>query len=204
MKHLIAPDEMIEVAASYALGALSQQEARAFEDHLAEGCRACKAELESFEATLVALAFAEEAGAPSVRVRDELLSRFRGETSADDGPPAEPWSDAHNFISIRGSEGRWRKAAEGVSVKQLYVDSASGITTSLVRMEAGTSLPMHQHQGVEQFYIIEGDCHVGGDVLGPGDYHRAAAGSIHEKTYTVNGTMFLLVAPKNYEVLNAR
>lgn len=204
MKHPVAPDEMIEVAAAYALGALSQQEARAFEDHLAEGCRACKAELESFEATLTALAFAEEAEASPVKVRDELLTRFRDEALANEGAPAEPWSDAHKFISIRGSEGRWRRAGEGVSVKQLYVDSASGITTSLVRMEPGTSLPVHQHQGVEQFYIIEGDCHVGEDVLGPGDYHRAAAGSIHEKTYTVNGTMFLLVAPKNYEVLNAR
>ncbi|HEX8087245.1 MAG TPA: hypothetical protein VF762_00230, partial [Blastocatellia bacterium] len=133
MKHTLVPDEMIEVAASYALGALSQQEARAFENHLADGCPACKAELESFEATLTALAFAGEVAPPSVKVRDELLTRFRDEALANEGARAEPWSDAHRFISIRGSEGRWRQAGEGVSVKQLYVDSVSGITTSLVR-----------------------------------------------------------------------
>ncbi|HVG20326.1 MAG TPA: cupin domain-containing protein [Blastocatellia bacterium] len=204
MKHQVAPDEMIEVAASYALGALSQQEARAFENHLAEGCETCKAELESFEATLTALALAEETDAPSVKVRDELLTRFRDEAPARNAAHAAPWSDAHKFISIRETDGGWRQLSEGVSVKQLYVDSASGIATSLVRMEPGTFLPMHQHQGVEQLYIIEGDCNVCGELLGPGDYHRAAAGSIHDKTYTVNGTMFLLVAPKNYEVINAR
>jgi anti-sigma factor ChrR (cupin superfamily) len=204
MKHGIAPDEMIEVAASYALGALSQQEARAFENHLAERCEACRSELASFEATLAALACAVEAEAPPVKVRDELLARFRDEAQANEAARGEPGSDALKFVSIRGSEGEWLQLQKGVLVKQLYVDSATGITTSLVRMQPGTSLPMHQHQGVEQLYIIEGDCNVRGEVLGPGDYHRAAAGSIHETTYTVNGTMFLLVAPKDYQVLNAR
>jgi anti-sigma factor ChrR (cupin superfamily) len=204
MKHPVAPDELIEVAASYALGALSQQEARAFENHLAEGCEACRGELVSFEATLTALAYAEETEAPPAKVRDELLARFKNEAQTNETATTKPWSDALKFVSIRGSEGEWLQVQEGVLMKQLYVDSATGMITSVVRMQPGTSLPMHKHQGVEQFYIIEGDCSVSGEVLGPGDYHRAAAGSIHETTYTVNGTMFLLVAPKNYEVLDAR
>ena len=93
---------------------------------------------------------------------------------------------------------------EGVLLKKLYVDQASGIATSLVRMQPGTALPVHQHLGVEQFLVIEGDCNVAGKTLGPGDYHRAASGSIHETTYTVEGTLFLLVAPERYEVLDAR
>lgn len=203
MKHQVAPDEMIEVAASYALGALSQQEARAFENHLAEGCETCREELASFEATLTTLACAEETEAPDSRVRDKLLARFRDETLTNEAARKASWSDAHSFVSIRSSEGEWRQLREGVLMKQLYVDRASGITTSLVRMEPGAFLPMHQHQGVEQLYIIEGDCNVSGEVLGPGDYHRADAGSIHERTFTVNGTMFLLVAPEKYEILDA-
>jgi anti-sigma factor ChrR (cupin superfamily) len=204
MKHQVALDEMVEVAASYALGALSQQEARAFENHLAEGCQTCREELASFEATLTTLASAEESEAPDSRVRDELLARFRDEALTNETAAKDLGSDAQTFVSIRGSEGEWRQLREGVLVKQLYVDRASGITTSLVRMEPGAFLPMHQHQGVEQFYIIEGDCSVRGEVLGPGDYHRAAAGSIHERTFTVGGTLFLLVAPKKYEILEAR
>jgi quercetin dioxygenase-like cupin family protein len=74
-------------------------------------------------------------------------------------------------------------------------------TTSLVRMLPGTRLPMHRHKGVEQFFVLEGDCHVHDEVLGPGDYHRAEAGSIHESTYTESGTLFLLIAPPDYEII---
>jgi anti-sigma factor ChrR (cupin superfamily) len=84
------------------------------------------------------------------------------------------------------------------------MDNSSGLATSLVRMRAGTSLPRHRHRGVEQFFVIEGDCRVHGEKLGPGDYHRAETGSVHESTYTLDGTLFLLVAPDSYEVLEAR
>jgi len=65
-------------------------------------------------------------------------------------------------------------------------------------------LPPHQHLGVEQFFVIEGDCNVAGQRLEPGDYHRAKEGSTHETTYTTGGTMFLLIAPERYAVLEAR
>jgi anti-sigma factor ChrR (cupin superfamily) len=71
-------------------------------------------------------------------------------------------------------------------------------------MLPGTSLSVHKHIGIEQFFILEGDCNVAGQNLGPGDYHRAEKGSIHESTYTVNGTLFLLIAPQRYEVLGPR
>jgi anti-sigma factor ChrR (cupin superfamily) len=204
MKHNVAPDEMIELAASYSLGALSQQEARTFEDHLGEGCEACRAELVSFETTLTTMAIADEAQAPPVNVRDELLARVRAEAPAKAVSSEEPVSNAPDFISIHASEGKWWRVQKGIYVKQLSVDEKSGLVTSLVKMRPGTSLPVHRHDGVEQFYIIEGDCVVRGEVLGPGDYHRAAAGSIHESTYTVNGTMFLLVAPEHLHVLDTQ
>ena len=68
-------------------------------------------------------------------------------------------------------------------------------------MLPGVALPPHKHLGDEQFYVLEGDCHVRGARLGPGDFHYAAAGSIHESTYTVEGTTFLLIAPAGYEIL---
>ena len=107
-------------------------------------------------------------------------------------------------MSILASEGRWLEMREGVLLKKLHVDQATGIATSLVRMLPGTALPVHQHIGVEQFFVIEGDCNVAGQRLTSGDYHRAEAGSIHESTYTVDGTFFLLIAPERYEVLDAR
>ena len=202
MTDRLAAHEMTDVAALYALGALSQYEARSFEEHLAQGCEVCRAELESFAETVRALAFSARDEQPSARVRAELLARLGKSSLAQLGDSAIAGQTKH-FVSVLASEGEWRELQNGVLLKKLYLDHATGLATSLVRMQAGTALPVHQHIGVEQFFVIEGDCNVAGQRLGPGDYHRAEAGSIHETTYTVDGTLFLLIAPERYEVLDA-
>ena len=195
--------DMTDVAVLYALSALSQHDARAFEAHLAEGCDDCRAELETFELTVRALAFGSIEEQPPDRVRTALLATVSKPTPerTDGSGQADK---AGQVRSILASDGRWRELMEGVLLKNLYVDKATGIATSLVRMMPGTALPVHQHIGVEQFLVIEGDCNVAGQKLGPGDYHRADEGTIHETTYTVDGTLFLLIAPERYEVLEMR
>jgi anti-sigma factor ChrR (cupin superfamily) len=194
---------LTDVAVLYALGALSQHEARSFEGHLAEGCDECKAELESFEITVRALGFSAGDEEPPVRARAELLARVATSTSGE-SVASRRTDDVQKFVSIRSSEGRWRELMKGVSLKTLHVDPATGIATSLVRMMPGTALPVHRHIGAEQFLIIEGDCQVAGQRLTSGDYHRAEAGTVHEETSTVDGTLFLLIAPERYEVVDPR
>ena len=198
-----ATHEMTDVAALYALGALSQHEARSFEQHLDEGCAECSAELESFAKTVRALAFSAPDEQPPARVRAELLARLG---RSDTGQPEAAIKNQRckQFVSVLASEGEWQELQNGVLLKRLYFDKTTGIATSLVRMPPGAALPIHQHLGVEQFYVIEGDCTVAGQNLGAGDYHRAEAGTIHETTYTVGGTLLLLIAPERYEVLEAR
>jgi len=197
-----ATHEMTDIAVLYSLGALSQHEARSFEAHLADGCDACRAELESFELTVRALAFSAPEEQPPDRLRAALLARVGESVHAKTVDQARV--DAGPFVSILASEGRWRELREGVLLQKLHVDKATGIATSLVRMLPGAALPVHHHIGVEQFLVIEGDCNVAGRKLTSGDYHRAEAGSIHETTSTVDGTLFLLIAPERYEVLDAR
>ena len=105
------------------------------------------------------------------------------------------------FFSLHASEGNWMEIGPGLTAKTLFVDQTLGTVTSLVKMAPGGALPPHRHKGDEQFYVLEGDCNVHGTRLGPGDFHRAAPGSVHESTYTVEGTTFLLVAPADYEVM---
>lgn len=193
--------EMKDLAASYALGALTQHEARAFEEHLSGACEICSAELESFEQTVNDLALGVSEEAPPERLRSDLLARLNSLPSAGEKGRVPA---SREFLSILAGEGEWQQLLEGVLIKQLHLDRASGIATSLVRMLPGTALPPHRHSGTEQFFVIEGDCSVRGQELGPGDFHRADAGSVHETTYTVNGTLFLLVAPEAYELLEAR
>ena len=67
------------MAALYALGSLTQHEARSFEMHIKEGCTACEAELRRFERTVAGIGFAtEEAIAPEY-IRDRLMARIEKE-----------------------------------------------------------------------------------------------------------------------------
>ena len=72
MNH-IASEEIEGLAPLYALGALTQHEARAFEEHLAEGCPTCREELEGFEAVVGLLGASTPAAEPSEHVRENLL-----------------------------------------------------------------------------------------------------------------------------------
>ncbi|HWP45227.1 MAG TPA: cupin domain-containing protein [Blastocatellia bacterium] len=191
--------ELIEMAPLYALGVMSEDEARAFADHLAKGCEDCQRELASFEAVVADLGLAAQQIAPPPNLKQELASRL-SEIGSQEVAPERPARG--QFISIQADEGEWRAIQEGVLVKLLAIDRATGYVTSLVRMSAGARLPRHLHSGVEQLFILEGDCHIHGERLGPGDYHKAEAGSIHETTYTESGTLFLLIAPERYQVLD--
>ena len=203
MRHNISQDEMQEKAALYALGALSQHEARAFEEHVAEGCDFCHSELEAFEQVANAIALDAGEQEPPPEVRDRLIAAINDSGNGDTAKPARSKRREQKFVSIRANDGKWIEAQEGIFFKSLYIDKETRMATSLVKMMPGKSLTAHVHEGVEQFFILEGDCNVCGEVLRPGDYHRAPAGTIHETTYTVNGTMFLLVAPLEYKGLEA-
>ena len=208
MKHAALTDEVVERTALYALGALTQIEARAFEDHLADGCEVCQSELGEYQFTVEALAVAAADEEPSPAVHHRLLESIGDTPTAgepEEATASEPLiPDAQAFVSLRDGDDGWERWDEGILFKPLFIDETSGMMTSLVRMAPGTGLPRHQHLGVEQFLIIEGDCNVHGERLGPGDYHRALGGSIHETTYTETGTTFLLVAPTAYRILESR
>jgi anti-sigma-K factor RskA len=79
LKHECITKEGQELAALYALGALSQHEARAFDVHLREGCPACDFELKQFDEVAALLGVAVEPVAPSAYVRDLLAMRIQRE-----------------------------------------------------------------------------------------------------------------------------
>ena len=152
MKHAALTDEVVERAALYALGALTQIEAQAFEDHLAEGCDICRGELDEYHLAVEGLALATPDAEPSSAVRSRLLASLGGEASdgeanveaANVSQPADP----QPFVSLRADEDGWQEWSEGILYKPLYIDEASGLMTSLVRMSPGTGLPRHQHPHV--------------------------------------------------------
>lgn len=87
MRHDQATEEMIEKAALYALGSLSQHEAKAFEVHLAEGCKACRAELAQFEEVAGLIGAAAAEADPPARLRGMLLDAIQKEPVAVQAAP---------------------------------------------------------------------------------------------------------------------
>ena len=76
------------------------------------------------------------------------------------------------------------------------------IVTMLIRMAPGTAYPAHRHGGAEECYVLEGDLHVGDDiVMHAGDYQRAEAGSTHPVQSTRGGCLLLLTSSLRDELV---
>ena len=74
----------------------------------------------------------------------------------------------------------WRKTEfPGVEIKLLLQDKETGLTTSLTRMAPGAVLPLHEHVGVEQTYVLEGRLVDGEGEVKAGEYVWRPAGSRH-------------------------
>lgn len=210
--------ERLDQASSYRLGELDAETARAFEGHLG-GCAACRDELASQERAFELLALVAPEAEPPADLWSRLRARIgraaprdptreqrhvgpgeRSPARAAEASSGRPWlhwpSDplGASLALHRGDEGVWEPTyVPGVEARRLFVDRAAGRATMLVRMAPGTSYPGHRHGGTEECFVLQGDLHVGDDVMHAGDYQVAGVGSRHG-TQTTEGGCLLLIA----------
>lgn len=196
------PSKMEEQAALYSLGMLSQTEARAFDREIADGNEEAAESLRAFDSLVADLAFSAPEAAPPSSLRERLLANLKPPGAGEEARRRELSSLASQFLSIRADEGHWIEMGDGVSVKTLYIDAARDSVTTLVRLAPGGRLPRHGHRGPEESFILEGDCRVNGAIFHPGDYRCAPAGSVDTEVTTVHGTTFLMVSPREIEILD--
>jgi anti-sigma factor ChrR (cupin superfamily) len=175
-----------ERAALYALGALSPDEARAFEADVA-GDAACESELAAFRAVADHLAYAAPPHAPPPGLRARVLASIAGDEI--------PVVDQDGVRFVRSDRLGWQAGPlPGLEVKRLFVDEEGGRRTTLVRMAPGAIIPAHRHGGVEEIYLLEGEVMMSGVLMRAGDYCRADADTVHADTRTQNGCLFLVTA----------
>lgn len=197
MSHHNSEEEIALQAALHALGVLPENEALAFQQHLAQGCRICQAEVESYQSTVEKLGFGAPRVEPSAALRDKLFQEIKGQSRLQLAPvPGK--QELGSSLTIRADEGEWREKWKGVFIKRLFKDEEKGTVTTLYKMLPGASLPKHRHIGAEECLILEGDYHINGEILGAGDYHCALPDSVDETLFTIGGTMFLLISPERY------
>ena len=183
--------------ALYALGALDAEETRMFEQRLAND-ETLRAELRSYEPVLAELSLAVPEVAPPPHLRAQLLAHI-----AAPAPKSQPAVALSAEFSLRADAVPWQRMSDKVFCKLLFTDPQSGMVTTLVKLEPGGYLPRHRHLGVEQSLVIEGDCRVNGEVFYPGDFRVRASATEDSMVTTDHGTTILLIAPAQFENLDA-
>lgn len=182
-------DLLKELPELYVLGALPEQERRALKAHLLT-CLDCAAAVRDLQRLTEALGSLVEPIDPPAGLRDRVLSVALKEAQE----PAQP-----EFSFLLAGDGWQRHAVPGVTFKELRFERATGQATLLLTLEPGTRFPNHRHSGPEQCLVLSGDIKAGPHRLGPGDFHYAGSGSVHEEVSSEHGcTILLVVAADDY------
>jgi hypothetical protein len=95
--------------------------------------------------------------------------------------------------TIRVTDRRWTDTGPGMRYKRLAHDPVRHIEITLVQLDPGASYPAHKYVGVEELFVVRGDCLCEGCKLGQGDYHRSIAGAAHRPAASRNGCEFILI-----------
>jgi anti-sigma factor ChrR (cupin superfamily) len=102
--------------------------------------------------------------------------------------PENPPERASHYVDVPNM--RWESTEfPGIRIKVLYSDG-DGITTALFKLDPGTVVPLHQHQALEQTFVIEGTIEDHEGVCGPGQFVWRPAGNQHEAV-APNGAVIL-------------
>lgn len=175
-----------ELVHVYALGALPESEAVAFEAHVPE-CAECRDELSAVRSTVEALdSWPTDVLRPSPTLWSRLASRIAAETGSEAILPASPSRVAPE----------WENVAPGISCKLLATDSERDRVSMLVRLAPGAHYPPHVHAGVEELHLLDGELWIDERKLHPGDYWRAEAGTEDRRVWSETGcTCVLITSP---------
>ena len=135
MKHSVADEQIREQLALYALGALSQQEARVVEHHLAEDCEVCASELRQFESVVEVLGFTVLPAMPPEGVREKLISGLAKKTQS----VSPSLSASLKTTACEQTRGEWTRLRPAC-LKNTSSDEGRGTVTTLIRMMPGIKL----------------------------------------------------------------
>jgi DNA-directed RNA polymerase specialized sigma24 family protein/quercetin dioxygenase-like cupin family protein len=168
---------------AYALWALPASEVAGAEAHIAS-CALCERELEIL-LPIVAMfgAWPADVLRPNGSLRSRLAQRIAALTGRAPVMPAAP----------QWSEPAWEEVAPGISCKLLARDSERHVVSMLVRLVPGGSYPAHDHAGVEELHLLNGELWIDERKLFAGDYNRAEPGTGDKRVMSETGCACVLV-----------
>jgi ChrR Cupin-like domain len=184
-----------ELAPLYALDLLDLEERLWVEAQVVD-CPDLAEELASYQTAVGVIPYSAPLVPMAADLKDRLFDKLgldSVETIVDpqpEIPPAEP-SEPEKF-AIRSKDLQWQPhRIEGVECALLFLDSVNRMCSMIVKAAAGVVYPLHQHRGIEELYMLEGELIIDGQTYLAGDYIRSHPNSIHAPA-TNTGCMFLI------------
>ena len=167
----------------YALHALPPREAGEVEARIA-ACAACRQELETLRPIVASFAsWPTDVLRPDASLWDRLARRIAVDTGTE--PMPRP--------AARRMEPEWAEAAPGLTYKILAADTDKRRVSLLVRLAPGTDYPPHEHAGVEELHLLDGELMVDEKRLVPGDYIRGEPGTVDHRVWSETGCTCVLL-----------
>ena len=173
------------LAAEYVLGTLDAEARRAVAADL-ERDDALRDRVARWERRLDKLEDRSDAIAPSSGLWDRIERALDAETAETASTGAE------RLVTLHADDGPWQPIAEGIAKKLLFQDPAAGVESYLLRMAPGTRIAPHGHAKTEECLMLEGDCTIGAQRLGPGDFQAVPAGVDHPEVTTEAGALIYI------------
>lgn len=94
-----------------------------------------------------------------------------------------------HYINV--SDMDWKESDfPGISMKILFSDEESGMSTILFKMEPGAIVPQHEHTALEQTYVLSGSLEDAEGKATEGNFVWRPAGNTHT-AYSPNGAVIL-------------
>jgi anti-sigma factor ChrR (cupin superfamily) len=182
-----------ELAPLYALDLLDLEERLWVEAQVVE-CPDLAEELLGYQTAVGAIPYSAAPMPMAADLKDRLFNRLGLDPveSTPETPPEIPL--APKMFAIRSADLQWKPhRMEGVEVAVLFLDLVNRMRNLVVKAAPGVTYPIHQHQGIEEIYMLEGELVINGEIYLAGDYIRSYPNSIHAPS-TSTGCMFLIRA----------
>ena len=175
--------EQRELVSVYAVRALAANEAAAMEAHLAS-CERCREELAALRPIVEGFtAWPTDLLRAPASVQERLADRIARETGAGRVvPPSRQWQ-----------EPEWKQVAPGIECKLLAQDEKRERISMVVRLAPGAEYPPHEHAGVEELHLLDGELWIDERKLYPGDYNRAEPGTADKRVWSETGCTCVLI-----------
>ena len=182
--------DQTELVSVYALHALSSSEVPVVEAHIS-ACAECRQELERLRPIIDSfVSWPTDVLRPSASLWGRLARRIAAETGGEPLLPAKrQWS-----------EPQWEEVAPGISCKLLATDTERDRVSMLVRLAPGSAYPPHQHAGVEELHLLDGELWIDDRKLYPGDYNRAEPGTADQRVWSETGCTCVLITSTRDEL----